>query len=90
MSELRKCPFCGGTNQVIHRMKSGMNIGKYGWRMMHFIECEDCGAVTSFRANEEHDQTIAMYNGAEPFTEKEAKRFKEGIERWQNVPKEMR
>ena len=88
--KLRSCPFCGSTDQVIRSLKGGMNIPKYGWKIMHFVECENCGAVTSFRANEDRESTIAMYNGAESVTEKEAKRRQEGIERWQNVPKNMR
>ena len=89
MSELRKCPFCGGTNQVIHALKGGMSP-KYGWKIIHFVECDDCGAVTSVRANEDRENTIAMYNGEQSMTEKEAKRRREGIERWQNVPENMR
>lgn len=90
MANLRNCPFCGGANQVLKSLKGGMNIRKYGWKVMYFVECEDCGAVTSFRANEDRDQTIAMYNGLLPQTEKEHERFIEGMARWQNVPQEMR
>ena len=87
--EVRACPFCGSENQVIRSMKGGLGA-KYGWKVMHFVECDNCGAVTSFRANEDRESTIAMYNGEQSMTEKEAKRRREGIERWQNVPENMR
>ena len=87
--KLRPCPFCGSDNLVIRSLKGGMGP-KYGWKITHFIECENCGAITSFRANEDRENTIAMYNWPENKTEKEAKRREEGLIRWQNVPEKMR
>lgn len=90
MDKLNKCPFCGSHDLNIDRLKGGMNPQKYGYKVLHFIRCDGCGAIVSFRANEDREHTIAMWNGREPFNENEKKRYEEGVERWQNVPKEMR
>lgn len=90
MSELRNCPFCGSSDLKIDRMKAGMNPQRYGYKVMHFIKCEGCGAITSFRSNEEKETTVALWNGADSMTEAEAKRRQDALKRWQNVPEGMR
>lgn len=88
--KLRSCPFCGSDDLKIDRLNGSMNYSRYGYKVMHFIKCEGCGAIISFRANEDYERTVALYNGDESMSEAEAERRKEAIERWQNVPKEMR
>lgn len=68
---IRKCVFCGEEKAMLVRSRIAP---------MHFIECENCGAVISFRANEEAKRTLQMYDGM----------MEEGIERWQNLPAYMK
>ena len=82
MSKLLPCPFC--KSEDVHVVQNPMLKG------MTFVECEHCGAVVSFRANEEKLDTIAMWNGRNPYTEDEEIRYRKGLDRWANVPEEWR
>ena len=79
--QLLPCPFCDSYDVKISR---NQNLG------MTFIECEHCGAVVSFRANEAVDDTVAMWNGRNPYTENEEIRYRKGLERWADVPEELK
>lgn len=81
MNELNPCPFCESYDVKISRNK---NLG------MTFIECANCGAVVSFRANESAADTVAMWNGRNPYTEAEDIRYRKGLKRWSDVPEELK
>lgn len=80
--KLLPCPFCKSYD--VHAVQNPMIQG------ISFVECDRCGCVVSFRANEEKEQTIAMWNGREPYTEQEEIRFRKGLDRWANVPEEYK
>ena len=54
--KLLPCPFCDSYNVKVHT-----NNG------MAFVLCNHCGAVVSFRANEPKQNTVAMWNGRQPY-----------------------
>lgn len=80
--KLLPCPFCES-----YDVKAVQNKALNG---MTFIECDHCGCVVSFRANEEKQDTIAMWNGRNSYTENEEIRYQKGLKRWANVPEDYR
>ena len=80
MSELKRpCPFCG-SNQVI--VTGG--LVKFEGFDITYIECNGCGAVTSFRGNEKQKDAVTMYNGIEGDAEQKIA-FQKGLNRWKKI-----
>ena len=60
MSELKPCPFCGGTN-IQHRHQGG--------GLDHTIRCRDCGCKTGH--HESKEDNVASWNRRAPDPEKQ-------------------
>ena len=85
--KLRPCPFCESYDVKLDskKFRNQLYVSE-----ITYILCDHCGAVISFRASEGKQDAVAMYNGLQAYTENEEIRYRKGLERFANVPKEMR
>ena len=82
MSKMRNCPFCG--SDVVDLYSKTYPHPPF---KLSFVECHNCGAVVSFRANERPEYTLILWNGAEAErTPEEEKAYQAALKRWHMIP----
>ena len=77
MARLNSCPFCGSDNVDLYSNRYPHPPFKMSW-----VECHNCGAITTFQENERPEETLVLWNGGRTDTPEEAKAYRNALKRW--------